>query len=91
MEVLPMLLSSAMTILLFASVAAGLIKVFQISADVRELKDIIHEMKRNNLGLGAVRPAQQLPTAPLSPEALVRAVHAQSYESLEENVYPPQS
>jgi hypothetical protein len=87
-----MLLSSAMTIILFLSVAAGLMKVFQIASDVKELKDGMQEIKRNTQALGYLRPAMPpAPAGPLSPEALVRAVHAQSYESVDANLYPPQS
>jgi hypothetical protein len=77
-DILPMLLSSAMTIILFVSVAAGLTKVFQIASDVKELKDGMQEIRRNT-----ARPVMPQPAGPLSPEALVRAVHAQSYESLD--------
>ena len=89
-------LSSAMSVAILACFVAGLLKVFQISSDLRELKDILHEIKRNaaavNTVAAAAAPAPLAdPAGPLSPEALVRAVHAQSYESLEAEVFPPQS
>jgi hypothetical protein len=86
MDILPVLLSSAMNVILFVSLAAALIKVFQIAADVKELKDGMQELRRN-----AIPPVTPEPAGPLSPEALVRAVHAQSYDALDANIYPPQS
>jgi hypothetical protein len=86
-----MLLSSAMTIILFVCVAAGLMKVFQIASDVKELKEGMQELKRNTHALDYLGPMPPAPAGPLSPEALVRAVHAQSYDSVDANLYPPQS
>jgi hypothetical protein len=86
-------LSSAMTIAILACIVAGVLKIFQISSDLRELKDVLHEIKRNTQVMSPVQPVQPeppQPAGPLSPEALVRAVHAQSYESLEAEVFPPQ-
>jgi hypothetical protein len=85
-DIVPMLLSSGMTVILFVSVAAALVKIFQIAADVKELKEGMLELRRNS-----IRPVMPEPVGPLSPEALVRAVHAQSYESLDASAYPPQS
>ena len=87
-------LSSAMSIAILACIVAGVMKVFQMSSDLRELKDILHDIKRNTQVVTPVAPAvaPATPSAgPMSPEALVRAVHAQSYESLEAEVFPPQS
>jgi len=91
-------LGSAMNIAVLACIVAGVIKLFQMSADLRELKDVLHDIKRNTQAMSPVLPAVAPaappvtpPGGPMSPEALVRAVHAQSYESLEAEVFPPQS
>ncbi len=91
-------LGSAMNIAILACIVAGVLKAFQIASDVRELKDILHDIKRNTQAVSPVvpavvpaSPAVEPPGGPMSPEALVRAVHAQSYESLEAEVFPPQS
>jgi hypothetical protein len=92
-DLLPALLGSATTLVLFFCVIAGVIKLFQISTDVRELKDVLLDIKRNTQDLSVARPASA-PSGPLSPEALVRAIHAQSdLDSLtrDQPVLPPQS
>jgi hypothetical protein len=92
-DILPALLGSATTLILFLCVAAGLMKLFQIAGDLRELKDVLQDIKRNTQDLGLARPASA-PSEPLSPEALVRAVHAQSdldSLTLDSTVLPPQS
>ena len=93
MDFLPALLSSATTLILFLCVAAGLMKLFQIAGDLRELKAVLQDIKRNTQDLGMARPASA-PSEPLSPEALVRAVHAQSEAdslTLDPTVLPPRS
>ncbi len=93
MDLLPALLGSATTLILFFCVIAGVIKIFQISTDVRELKDVLQDIRRNTQDLGVARPASP-EAGPLSPEALVRAVHAQSdIDSLtvDPSVLPPRS
>jgi hypothetical protein len=77
-DFVPVLLSSAISVVLFLLLVAGVVKVFQIATDLRELKDVLQDIKRN-----LQDTKQSLPTAPagpLSPQELVRAIHAQSYE-----------
>jgi hypothetical protein len=91
-DILPALLGSATTLVLFLCLAAGLMKVFQIASDLREMKDVLQDIKRNTQDV-AMHPVSA-PTDPLSPEALVRAVHARSdldALTLESAPVPPQS
>ena len=77
MDFLPAFISSVTSMILFGCLAAGLFKLFQIAGDLRELKDVLQDIKRNTQDLGLAHPPSS-PSEPLSPEALVRAVHAQS-------------
>ncbi len=93
MDFLPALLGSATSLVLLLCVGAGLMKLFQIAGDVRELKDVLHDIKRNSQDLGSPR-VMSAPSDPLSPEALVRAVHAESDVdslTLDASVLPPRS
>src|SRR5580698_3545367 len=76
-DILPALLGSATTLVLFLCIAAGLVKLFQIATDLRELKDVLQDIKLNTQDLGVPHPPS-IPSGPLSPEQLVRAIHAQS-------------
>jgi hypothetical protein len=92
-EFLPALFSSVTSLILFFSVLAGVMKLFQISTDLRELKDVLQDIKRNTQDRGVAQPASA-PSDPISPEALVRAVHAQSDMdslTLDQPVLPPRT
>ena len=104
MDVVPGLLSGVSTLILFCILGATLWKVVQISTEVHELKGMI---QRRNAAVpqifaaqpaasGAVPPlpaahAGQVSPGPISPEDLVRAVHAQGYDAIvnEAEILPP--
>jgi hypothetical protein len=78
------LLGVGSTLVMFFLVIAGVMKVFQVASDVRELKEVLQDIRRNTQP--AVVPAHAAPAAAFSgsggvptPEELVRAVHAQSF------------
>ncbi len=80
MSSIPDFLGAGTTLVMFALVVAGVMKVFQIAADVRDLKDVIKDIRRNTqspVGLTAA-PALGVSGVP-TPEELVRAVHAQTF------------
>ena len=72
-------------------VVAAVWKVFQMSTDVRELKGILKDIKRNTESSSSPAPAER---GPLTPEELVRQVHAQTFDddapALNPTVMPPQ-
>ena len=59
------------------AIVAGIAKLFQMGTTLNEIKDLLVEIKRNSVDLGRSAP---VPAAysqpPQSPEALVRALHA---------------
>jgi hypothetical protein len=80
MSSIPDFLGAGTTLVMFALVVAAVMKVFQLAADVRDLKDVLKDIRRNMqgpLGLPAA-PALGASGAP-TPEELVRAVHAQTF------------
>jgi len=89
------------SIVLFVVLVAGIMKVFQMAGDLREMKDILRDIKRNTSQVGtplAAAGATAAPVAPgtLTPEELVRAVHAQKFTddddlSVLETIPPPRS
>lgn len=95
MELLPAFLADVTGVLIFALVAAAVMKIFQIATDIREIKGALQEMKRTAQALASApltSRAMGAPASSLSPEELVRVVNAQSYESavaMEPVVIPP--
>jgi hypothetical protein len=108
-------LGDVVSVLFFVMLAAGMMKVFQMAGDVREMKDLLKDIKRNTgqvpAPVSAAAPMASatptLPSAPISapmstpappmptmtPEELVRAVHAQKFTDddfdVMEPVFPP--
>jgi hypothetical protein len=104
-------LGDVVSILFFVMLAAGMMKVFQMAGDVREMKDVLKDIKRNtgqvpapvSAGAPMASAVPALPSAPMStpapptptmtPEELVRAVHAQKFTDddfdVMEPVFPP--
>ena len=84
-----------LSVVLFALLAAGIIKIFQVASDVREMKDVVLDIKRNTQDIPI--PARQAAPllGPVSPEELVRSVNAGNYKDDEfpalEPTAPPQS
>ncbi len=74
---LPVIIGSLGTLFVYAVIAAGAMKLFQIATDVGEMKEILKDIKRNSEEL-ASPPGR---TTPQSPEALLRALSAESYSS----------
>ena len=73
------LLSTLGTVFMFSLLALGVMKIFQIASDLRDLKDVLQDIRRNTQDL-RTPPVTSAAGGPLSPQELVRAVHAQSYE-----------
>jgi len=80
MSSIPDFLGAGTSLVMFALVVAGVMKLFQIASDVREMKDALLEIRRNTkdqVRLPAT-PGLSASGAP-TPEELVRAVHAQTF------------
>jgi hypothetical protein len=74
---LQFIISGVFTIIGYAMVLFAVYKVFQISTEVTEIKNLLQDIKRNTSA--APNPG----SFPHSPESLVRAVHSASYSDLE--------
>lgn len=77
-----------MTLVVYGMIFAGVYKVFQISTDLNELKDLLRDIRRNTdsqlspvAAAKSNQPATQvpLPAAGQSPEDLLRALREQNY------------
>jgi hypothetical protein len=96
-EMVQALFGDMIMIVLFILVAAAVMKVFQMASDMRDVKNALLDIKRNTNDVFVPRAPQQAAPAPgpISPEELVRAVHARSYKEDEfpalEPSSPPQS
>jgi hypothetical protein len=84
MNSIPDLLGAGTTLAVFGLIAAVVMKLFQIASDVRDMKGVLQDIRRNTqdsvrpfAAAGAVLPGST-PGVP-TPEELVRAVHAQSF------------
>lgn len=69
------LISGLMSTLVYVVIAFAVIKVYAISVEVSEIKELLRDIKRNTED--RLPPAFSSQAA--SPESLVRAVHASSY------------
>lgn len=72
-------LGEVFSIIGFLVILAGVYKVFQMSTDLRETKELLRDIKRNTQDVPARLPAGDA-SGPISAEDLVRAVHSQSFD-----------
>jgi hypothetical protein len=90
-SIVNLVMSQLITFVLLGLVVAMVMKIFQVSTDLSEIKDILSEIRRNTAE--AVRPVLAPP--PLaSPEALMRAVYGESQgapEYQESALEPPEA
>lgn len=68
MGIIPMVVSGLVSIVMYALVIFGIYKVFQIGAEVTEIKDLLRDIKRNTQDLA--------PMGTPSPVPLSRALNA---------------
>jgi hypothetical protein len=77
------IISGGVTLLVYVLLVAGVYRIFQIGKEVGEIKEMLKAMR------GSVRAEPGTMTAvarPDSAEALVRAVHAASYQELDDAI-----
>jgi hypothetical protein len=81
------IITGGLTVVLYALVLVSIYRVYQIGADVGEMKELLKDIKNNTAS--AKLPASTVASRPESPEALVRAVHSASYQQLDDAIADP--
>jgi hypothetical protein len=78
------IISGLITVVTYSLLMLSIFKIFQIGTDVKEMKELLKDLRRN----APLDQARQAPAVspPASPEELVRAVHAASYEEIDEAI-----
>lgn len=77
------IITGALTVIIYVLVLVAIYRIFQISGDVREMKETLKGIRS-----GAVRtqPGAAAVPSPDSAEALVRAVHAASWQEIDDSI-----
>lgn len=78
------IITGGLTVIIYALVLVSIYRVFQIGADVGEMKELLKDIKNNTAP--AILPMASVASRPESPEALVRAVHSASYEQIDDAI-----
>jgi hypothetical protein len=80
MSSIPDILGAGTSLVMFGLVIAAVMKLFQVGNEVREMKDVLQEIRRNMQNPTGVPVVQSMGLSGTpTPEELVRAVHAQSF------------
>ncbi|HTS76723.1 MAG TPA: hypothetical protein VMG40_10995 [Bryobacteraceae bacterium] len=79
------IISGLITVVTYSLLMLSIFKIFQIGTDVKEMKELLKDLRRNAPLLDQARQAPAV-SPPASPEELVRAVHAASYEEIDEAI-----
>jgi hypothetical protein len=77
------ILSGGITLMVYVLLVAGVYRIFQMGKEIGEIKEMLKSMR------GGVRPdlgAAAAVVRPDSAEALVRAVHAASYQEIDDAI-----
>jgi hypothetical protein len=77
------IITGGLTVVVYALLLVSIYRVFQIGADVGEMKELLKDIK-NNMASSGLPTATTVASRPESPEALVRAVHSASYQQIDE-------
>lgn len=75
-----LVISGILTLIVYSMALFAVYRIFQMSNDVSEIKELLRQIKSNTQDLPPVAAPRVGAAAPDSAEALVRAVHA-SYQS----------
>jgi hypothetical protein len=75
--VIQTVVSSGVTIVVYAVILAGVYKLFQIATDVNEMKDLLRDIKRNTQEIPSPHPEGTHVSR--SPEDVLRTLSAESY------------
>jgi hypothetical protein len=79
------IITGGLTVVIYALVVVSIYRVFQIGSDVGEMKELLKDIK-NNTASSALPAGSTVASRPESAEALVRAVHAASYQQIDEAI-----
>ena len=79
MNVMNFIMSQMLTFIFIGLAVAGVLKLFQLSTDLSEIKDILTDIKRNSMGTLPPRIEPVLS----SPADLMRAVNAEGMDAAE--------
>jgi hypothetical protein len=79
MNYLADILGMTSTLVMFFMVGTGVLKLFQLATDVREMKDALLDIRRSTKESAHPFAAPTAASGTPTPEELVRSVHAQSY------------
>lgn len=86
------ILSMALTGFVYVLILITVYRIYQMSTDVAEVKQLLKDIKQNTSGQASrsaappLLPAAAPSPGPTSAEALVRAVHSASYEDLDRQI-----
>ena len=82
------IITGGLTVIVYTLVVVAIYRVFQIGTDVGEMKQLLKDIRRNTAPAES-QGALTTVSRPDSPEALVRAVHAASYQELDDTIAEP--
>ena len=88
--ILQFVIGNLVSVAAFGLLMAGVLKMFRMSSDLNEIKDLLKDIKHDGRGL-APQPAAYSESAHESPVALFRAVNAEAQRdkpSFEESPVP---
>ncbi len=82
------IISGGLTLVVYTLIVIAVYRVFQIGTDVSEMKKLLNDIRRNTAPAES-QGALTTVSRPDSAEALVRAVHAASYQELDDTIAEP--
>ena len=82
------IVSGGLTVIVYTLILVSIYRVFQIGTDVGEIKELLKDIKRNAAAAESQKASAPASVShpPESAEALVRAVHAASYQEIVDSV-----
>jgi hypothetical protein len=83
------IIGGGLTVIVYTLILVSIYRVFQIGADVGEIKELLKDIKRNTASAEPRKAMAEVSRPPESAEALVRAVHAASYEEIVDSAVEP--
>jgi len=82
------IITGGLTVIVYTLIVIAVYRVFQIGTDVGEMKQLLKDIRRNTAPADS-QGALTTVTRPDSAEALVRAIHAASYQELDDTIAEP--
>jgi hypothetical protein len=82
-------IGGGLTVIVYTLILVSIYRVFQIGTEVSEIKELLKDIKRNTASGESQRSLTHVSSPPESAEALVRAVHAASYQEIVDSAVEP--